>query len=403
MRTHLIGHATVPRNVIPIVLVIVHVLLVNLPMGSVVFAQDLALNSKAAILIDYQTGRTLFQFNEHMPLPPASVTKVMTLVLALEAIESGEATPDELVLTSAYAASMGGTQIWLEPGEEMPLKEMIQAIAVGSANDAAVAVAEHLGGSEKAFVDQMNARAKQLGAKVTDFQNPSGLPPTMTGHGGEHVTSAYDLAMISRHALELPDFLELSSTWGPVVMRPDTQQKPVLWSYNNLLKTYPGMDGIKTGMTNDAGFCLSATAMRNNIRLIAVTLGAPTRQARDEDIRRLLDYGFSRLKAVSVIEEGMHVTDAKVLKGTVKHVPLVAQESLYLSMEKDDQTEPERIVEYVRTPTAPIKQGETVAHLITYLEGEEVGRTPLITTVDVARASFFQIVGEYFYSIVSLI
>lgn len=284
----------------------------------------------------------------------------------------------------------------------MPLEEMLYAIAVGSANDAAVAVAEHLGGSEPAFVEMMNQRAIELGATNTQFQNPSGLPPASVGKTGPHVTSAYDMAMISRHAITLPMFLELTSTWGPVTMRPNGQQKPVLWSFNHLLRSYPGMDGIKTGMTNEAGFCLAATAERDGLRLIAVTLGAATREDRDNDIRRLLDYGFSRLKAVTVVHEGEHVTDAQILKGRIAQIPLIAKNSLHLSMEKESTGTPTTSIEYIQQPTAPIQQGQTIAYLIASLNGEEVGRVELVAGESVERAGIFQMIGHYFSRIVSI-
>lgn len=214
------------------------------PVGSPV---AVPLVSKAAIVIDAASGRILFEHNAHEALPPASVTKVMTLVLALEAVQSGQVSLDDMVTTSARAASMGGTQIWLETGESMSLGEMLWAIAVGSANDAAVAVAEYLAGSEPAFAERMNERARELGGRNTHFLNASGLPPADVGYSGEHVTSAYDLAMISRHALFLPGFREMVSTWGPVVMRPTGSRVPELFTYNRMLRTYVGMDGIKTG------------------------------------------------------------------------------------------------------------------------------------------------------------
>lgn len=362
----------------------------------------LPIRSKAAILIDAHTGQVLYEHNAHEALPPASVTKVMTLLLALEAVAEGRAKLDDLVHTSAYAASMGGTQIWLEPGEQMPLKEILYAIAVGSANDAAVALAEHLGGSEAGFVEMMNRRAAELGARNTQFQNPSGLPPASLGQAGPHVTSAYDMAMISRHALTLPMFHELTSTWGPVVMRPETLQKPVLWSFNTLLRSYPGMDGIKTGMTSEAGFCLSATAVRDGLRLIAVTLGAATRTERDDDIRRLLDYGFSRMKAVKIAEKGAQMAEVKLLKGEKTHLPLVAAGDFYLSMEKDAQAQPETTVEYVRKPTAPIAEGETLAYLVAHIDGREAGRIALVAPEAVPRASVWRLIGRYFSTMLSV-
>src|SRR5690606_1397860 len=191
----------------------------------------------------------------------------------------------------------------------------LYALAVGSANDAAVAIAEHLAGSEAAFVDAMNAKAKSLGMTNTTFANPSGLPPESVGKAGPHAASASGTALLSRYSLGLPLLLEIVSTWGPVVMRPETIKQPVLWNYNRMLRSYPGMDGIKTGMTNEAGYCIAATAERNGVRLIAVTLGAPTGAEREEDVRRLLDYGFSLVKSVPIAARDEVVTEVEVRKG----------------------------------------------------------------------------------------
>ena len=187
---------------------------------------ELAITSKAAVLMDYSSGRVLHEKNAHEPLPPASVTKIMTLILALEAVRDGKVALNASVPTSELAASMGGTQIWLETGEQRPLEELLYAIAVGSANDASVAVGEFLAGSEPAFVTLMNAKARALGMRNSQFANPSGLPPKELGSSQRHVSSAYDLALLSRYALDLPLFRELVSTWGPVVMRPEGKRQP---------------------------------------------------------------------------------------------------------------------------------------------------------------------------------
>lgn len=365
-------------------------------------AAAIPLNSKAAVLMDYQTGRVLYAHNEHEPLPPASVTKVMTLLLALEAVRDGKASLDDLVVASEYAASMGGTQIWLEPGERMPLRDLLYAIAVGSANDAAVAVAEHLGGTEQAFVEMMNAKAQALGMRNTRFANPSGLPPQTVGKQGPHVTSAYDIALMSRYAVSLPGFLEYTSTWGPVVMRQGTLEKPVLWNYNRMLRSYSGMDGIKTGMTSEAGYCLAATAARDGLRLIAVALGAPTAAARDEDIRRLLDFGFSQLKAEIVAKKGDVLAEVDVIKGREKRLALVAGADLAVSMPRDSESRPETEIVFERRPVAPIEEGEVLAQLVARLDGEEVGRVPLMAERGVARAPLFLLVGRYFLEITRL-
>lgn len=367
-----------------------------------VHSQELSLHSKAAVLIEYQSGRVLYEHNAHTPLPLASVTKVMTLALALEAVRDGEASLDELVTTSEYAASMGGTQIWLEPGEQMPYGELLYALAVGSANDAAVALAEHLAGSESAFVEAMNAKAKSLGMANTTFANPSGLPPQSVGKVGPHVASAYDIALLSRYSLKLPLFLEIVSTWGPVVMRPETLKQPVLWSYNRMLRSYPGMDGIKTGMTSEAGYCIAATAERNGVRLIVVTLGASTGAEREEDVRRLLDYGFSLVKSVPIAARDEVVTEVEVHKGVQVTLELLAAAPLAVTLPKDSQATPTTEVRFVRSLQAPISAGETVAELVAFVDGQEVGRVPLIARSEVKRASLLQLIARNFLRLLQI-
>jgi D-alanyl-D-alanine carboxypeptidase (penicillin-binding protein 5/6) len=368
-------------------------LLVRPALGAESSEPQIALASKAAVLMDYASGRILFEKNAHMQLAPASVTKIMTLVLALEAVRDGKVTLTDLVPTSEYAASMGGTQIWLEPGEELPLEELLYAIAVGSANDAAVAVAEYLGGSEPGFVAVMNARAAALGMRDTHFANPSGLPPAEVGKDEPHVTSAYDMALLSRHALGLPLFKELTSTWGPVVMRPEGKRQPELWTYNKMMKSYQGMDGIKTGMTAEAGFCLAATAERDHLRLIAVTLGAPTSKERNADVARLLDYGFTQLRAVRVAAKGEEVGAVPVAKGRVGTVAVAPVRDVVLTVPRASKAEPE--VEIVSAGvSAPIKKGQAVAEMIVRLAGEEVTRASLVALSDVPRGSLLQIMWQ---------
>ncbi|MGI6611397.1 MAG: D-alanyl-D-alanine carboxypeptidase family protein [Limnochordia bacterium] len=347
----------------------------------------LTLTSAAAVLMDYHTGRVLYEKNAHEPLPPASVTKVMTLSLALEALRDGKVALNASVPTSELAASMGGTQIWLETGEKRPFEELLYAIAVGSANDAAVAVGEFLAGSEPAFVALMNARAKALGMKNTHFANPSGLPFP----GQRHVSSAYDLAVLSRYALDLPVFRELVATWGPVVMRPEGKRQPELWSLNKMMKQYPGMDGIKTGMTNEAGFCLAATAERDSLRLIAVTMNAPTSKERNQDIARLLDHGFAQLRAVMVAKHGEEVGAIPVSKGQVQKVAVGPVRDVILTVGRTEEAEVQTEITVPKRINAPIGKGQAVAELIVKLNGKEVTRTDLIALESVARGSLLQI------------
>lgn len=376
--------------------IILQILLLITPQA-IVGAQEAAphipLHSKAGIVIDAASGRVLYEYNAHQPLPPASVTKVMTLVLAIEAVMEGRAHWDDMVTASARAASMGGTQIWLETGEQMRYEDLLWAIAVGSANDAAVAIAEYLAGSEEAFAELMNKRARELGALNTHFLTASGLPPEDVGFTGEHVTTAYDLAMISRHAIQLPRFLEMVSTWGPVVMRPETTGEPVLWSLNRMLQTYPGMDGIKTGFTSEAGYSLAGTARRGGVRVIAVTLGAQTIDQRTEDMSRLLDYGFSQLRAVKLVGANEVVTQVRVRRGNPAYVGVTVEQDVYATMLRTEEADVQLKVEWAPEGVrAPLAAGETVGTLIVMVAGNEVGRYPLVTTEAVEEAAFLETV-----------
>lgn len=359
-------------------------------------AEDLAPNSKAAILMDYNSGKVLYAKNADEPLPPASVTKIMTLALGLEAVAEGRAKMDDLVSTSARAASMGGAQIFLEEGEQMPLREILMAIAVGSANDASVALAEHLAGSETAFVEMMNAKAKTLGMNNTRFANPSGLTPD---DGQQHVMSAWDIAILSRWAIDIPHFKEMVSTYGPVVMRPETKKVPVLYNFNRMLRAYTGMDGIKTGMTNPAGYCLSATAEREGLRLIAVSLGAPGTKERNADVAKMLNWGFALYKAVPVADPSQVVADARVFKGRDETVPLLPARRLSITLEKKEKVTPETRIELVAQVVAPVAKGQRLADLIVTVDGDEVGRVPLVAGHDVPASSLFQTVGRSVRSI----
>ena len=224
-------------------------------------AAELDLSAKAALLMEAHSGRILYAENIDEPLPVASISKLMTLILVLEAVDTGMIALNDLVTASEYAASMGGSQVWLEKGEQLTLEELLYAVAVGSGNDASVAVAEYLAGSESAFVALMNQKAAELGLTNTEYSNASGLPPSLLGSSGRQVMSARDVAVLCRYALNVPRLLDFVSTYE-YTMRADTTRKPVLWNYNKLLRRYQGVDGFKTGYTTEAGHCIAATAVR---------------------------------------------------------------------------------------------------------------------------------------------
>lgn len=356
---------------------------------------DLPVAAKAAVLMDAATGEVFYAKNEHTPLPLASVTKIMTLILILEDLAAGRIHLEDLVTASERAASMGGSQVWLEPGEQMTVKELLYAVGVGSANDAAVALAEFVAGSEQAFVDRMNRRAAELGMRDSRFSNATGLPPAQFGLPADsHQASAYDIALMSRHGLRLPGFIDLVSTWE-YVMRQDGKKEPVLYSYNRMLKRYPGMNGIKTGFTTEAGFCIAASAKREGLQLIAVTLGNETSARREADVRAMLDYGFRTYRAHMVARAGDRLATLPVLKGREEQVPVTVQEDLAITVKRAESPRIERaVVPAASPPVAPVPRGTRAGELVALRDGREVARVPLVTQLPVERASVMELVAR---------
>lgn len=369
-----------------LILILVLSLFFGLP--AMASAADLPIHAKSAVLMEAQTGEIVYEHNPDEELPMASVTKIMTLVLALEALRDGKVSLDDVVVGSYLAKSMGGTQIWLEEGEQMSLKDMLYAIGVGSANDCAVAVGEYLGGSFDAFVDLMNAKAKELGMEHTHYANPTGLDAS------EHYSSARDLAILSRYALSIPMFSELTSTWEYWV-RKGTPQEVWLTSFNKLLKQYPGYDGIKTGYTSTAGYCLSSSAKRNGIRLIAISLGSKTRQERDQTIKTLLDYGFGLFKAEQLLTQGEELGQAQVLHGLADSVGLVAANDLVYPVRKGSGVQLTKELDLPETIKAPITLGQKVG-LVTFkdAEGEVVVTADVLASSEVKKAGFIKIISQ---------
>lgn len=372
-----------------------------LAISPTVLAQELNLSAKSAILMEYSTGDILYEKDADMPLPMASVTKIMTMILALEQLRDGKLNWDDIVTASAYAKSMGGSQIWLETGEQMTVRDLMYAIAVGSANDASVAIAEYIGGTEPAFVEMMNKKAAELGMTNTVFSNPSGLPSDVIGKpGAPHHSSARDIAIMSRYAVSLPHFIELVSTYE-YTMRPDTTGQPHLYNYNNMLDRvmgsgrrygYPGLDGIKTGMTSEAGYCISASAKRDGLRLIAVVLGCPTAEARKNDVTKLLDYGFRVYTSVNVAKKGETVYEVEVRRGNVDTVPVAPVEDLLVGIKRGEESSLRTWYEWDTDKlTAPIPAGTQVGYLIAGKDDVELARVPLITQVEVEKGSIWQI------------
>lgn len=342
----------------------------------------LEISGKAALLMDPYSGRVFLEHNVDEPLPVASISKLMTLVLILEGVERGELQLESIITASPYAASKRGTRIWLEAGEQFTLEELLYATAVGSANDAAVAVAEYIADSEEAFVELMNARAKELGLSQTVFVNCTGLPVEV---GQPNTMSARDVAVLARHAMQVPGLMEYVSTYE-YTMRPKTTKIPVLWNANKLLRRYYGVDGMKTGFTTEAGYCIAATAQRDNLRLLAVTLGHKTEEDREQEARALLDYGFRKYQSVLLYSQGTEVTTLECPSGNPRIAPVVVAEDLYVTVETGIEMDLETRIVLEQDLEIPLPEHEVVGK-ISALSGEElVGEGLLVLGQPVKKA-----------------
>ena len=356
-------------------------LLMMLSLAMPAAAEELAVDAQACLLMEKTTGQVLYAVNEHEQLEPASVTKVMTLLLVMEAIDSGALSYDDMVTASAYACSMGGSQIWLEENEQMTVEDMLKAVCVASANDASVALAEHIAGSAEAFVEKMNQRAAELGMEDTHFVNPTGLPAE------GHVTSAYDIALISRELiLHHPDIRRFTTIWM------DSLRDGAfgLNNTNKLIRYYEGATGLKTGSTDNALYCLSATAERDGMELIAVILKSPTSTQRFESAKVLLNYGFAAY-GLTHIEPEEPLPAIPVELGTAASVMPEASGDQDMLLTKDKlgtltvQTEMEAVL------SAPVEKGQRVGTLTVTAGDEVLAELPLVAAEGVERLSYGQI------------
>ena len=341
---------------------------------------DLGLECKSAILMEATTGNILYEQNADEALPPASVTKVMTLLLVMEAIEEGKITLSDTVRTSAHAASMGGSQIYLKEGEEMSVEDMVKSVVIASANDAACALAEHVEGSEEAFVKKMNERAAELGMKNTSFENTNGLDDTTENH----YTSARDIAIMSRELIRHKKILEYSSIWMDTVRNGTFG----LTNTNRLVRFYRGCTGLKTGSTSKAGFCVSATAERDGVSLICVIMGAESGDKRNAMASKLLDYGFANYGVYKYEPEALE--NLKVTGGISESVKIEA-EAFSCVLEKGKISKIQYKIELPESVPAPIKRGDKVGEIVFSCDGGEIGRTEILATEDISKIGFFEL------------
>ncbi len=339
---------------------------------------ELDLNVKSAILMEASTGKILYQKNEVAAMAPASVTKIMTLLLSAEALEAGKFKLDDKVVISDYAASKGGSQVFLEEGEEITVEELFKSTVIASANDSAVALAELVAGSESVFVSKMNAKAMELSLSSTNFENATGLDDTTVNH----VTSALDIAIMSRELLKYDIITKYSSLWQDSIRNGEF----VLTNTNRLVRYYDGCNGLKTGSTDKAGFCMSATAKRNGMQLIAVVMGADTRDIRNSCAKTLLDYGFSSFALYERNE--VRLEEAPIIGGTVdKGVLYSAPFSALIG--KGEAVECE--YEIPSEIHAPIKQGESVGKITYKIKDEIIGESAIYLKEDVRKIGYFEL------------
>ncbi|MBR2421344.1 MAG: D-alanyl-D-alanine carboxypeptidase [Oscillospiraceae bacterium] len=347
-------------------------------------AEHLAVDAQACILMEKTTGKVLYAVEEHKQYEPASVTKIMTILLVMEAIDAGTLSYDDTVTASAYACSMGGSQIWLKEHEQLSVRDMLKAVCVASANDCSVALGEHLAGSTDAFVQRMNERAAQLGMQDTHFVNPTGLPAQ------GHVTSAYDIALMSRELiLNHPDIRTFTTIWQDT-LRGGTFG---LSNTNKLIRYYPGATGLKTGSTDSALYCLSATAERDGMELIAVILKSPTSTQRFEGAKALLNYGFAAY-GIADIQPQQPLTPIPVTLGEEKTVMPRISENTTLLTEKAKLSGLEISTETEPILHAPVEQGQQVG-MLTVKNGDEILlEIPITAGNSVARLTYWQILSR---------
>ena len=334
----------------------------------------------SALLMDVETGTVLYAKNADQSLPPASVTKIMTLLLFMEEVDKGNISLDEEISVSEYAASMGGSQVYLEPGEKLNAEEMLKCVIIASANDAAVALAEKVAGSEEAFVNRMNERAAELGMENTHFENVTGLDDDTT----KHLTSAYDIALMSRELLKHETIIKYSTIWMDTIRNGSFG----LTNTNRLIRFYDGATGLKTGSTSKAGFCMSATAKRDSLHLIAVIMGADTRDIRNEAAKQLLDYGFANYSLYE--NSGGEAGEASVIGGVKNTCKCeYAPFTLLMSKGKNKTVQTEFLIDE-KIP-APIKKGDRVGCVRYISDGNILDEGEITASEEVEKISFLRL------------
>ncbi len=347
-------------------------------------SEDYTPNATSGILMEYSTGKILYEKNANEKLAPASMTKIMTMLLIMEAIDEGKIKLDDMIFVSNNASSMGGSQVFLQPNTSFKAEELLRSIAIASANDSAVAMAEAISGSTSAFVQKMNEKAKKLGATNTNFANVHGLDDP------NHYTTAQDMALFARELLKYEDILKYSSTYEAYLQKPDGTSTWMV-NTNKLIKYYNGLDGLKTGYTSNAGYCLTATAKRGDMRLISVLMKEPTSQIRNSETIDLLNYGFSNYKIKTILKRKKDLGRIEVINGKKETVNIILAEDATNIESINEEKSYTYNIKSINQIKAPVKKGKTVGNLEVISNGIVIKTVDIIIKEDVKKANIWDL------------
>lgn len=364
-------------------------LMINFLFIPVVSAEDLKLaeNAKSAILIEASTGEILFEKNADERLVPASMTKMMSMLVIIEAIENDDLKWNQEIQVSENASSMGGSQILLETGEKMSVRDLFKGVAIASGNDAVVALTEAVAGTEDAFVQKMNDKAKELGLKNTNFKNPHGLDTA------NHYSSARDMSLIAKELVKHEKVLEFTSVYEDY-LRENTDRKIWLVNTNKLVRFYDGVDGLKTGFTEGAGYCLTATAKKDGMRVIAVVMGEADSKMRNQEVSEMLDYAFAQYKLDNLLEDGYSLGKYKVYNGKAEFVTVIPKDGATILRKKGEKSSKATYEVDVYELKAPLKKGDVVGSLKIKEDGKVIRKVKLTVDKNVKKANYLELLGR---------
>ena len=365
------------------ILVFLLIILTSIKVG----ATDITPNAKAAILIDPDSKKILYEKNIYDEVSMASLTKMMGLILIFEKIDSGDIKYTDKVIASSNAAGMGGSQIWLSQGEELTVDELLKGIIMASANDGIVAMAEYIGGSEENFVKMMNEKASELSLIHTHFVNSTGLDEN------NHYSSAYDLAIIASELMKHSDVFKYTTLYEDY-LRKDTNNKFWLVNTNKLLKSYKGVDGLKTGMTDKAGYCMAVTAKRGNMRILAIVLGEKEGKVRNQETVDLLDYGFNNYEVVTIKNKGDKVGEITIDNAIPERIDITLDEDITIIRKKGENKKDYKSIVRLNNLSLPIKQGETLGKLLIKDNNDIIKEITLKSNCDMKKRGFFNLLGS---------